>query len=134
MIRRLAGLIEAHIVASYVVVGPIAIFLLLGSLVTRFDPVWILLMIGAAIFAPLVLPPMVMGSWGAHDETQLVLYPVLSLYALASVVTLVERWGRWKFRYPAGHCRSCGYNLTANTTGVCPECGTTIAPPPPACP
>ena len=21
------------------------------------------------------------------------------------------------------YCTSCGYNLTANTSGVCPECG-----------
>ena len=25
--------------------------------------------------------------------------------------------------YP-GHCRRCNYNLTGNTSGVCPECGT----------
>lgn len=24
------------------------------------------------------------------------------------------------------HCRSCGYNLTGNVSGVCPECGTPI--------
>jgi hypothetical protein len=24
-----------------------------------------------------------------------------------------------------GHCAVCNYNLTANTSGVCPECGTT---------
>lgn len=30
-------------------------------------------------------------------------------------------------RHPtSGHCRNCGYNLTANTSGVCPECGTAI--------
>ena len=23
-----------------------------------------------------------------------------------------------------GHCGQCGYNLTGNTSGVCPECGT----------
>lgn len=26
-------------------------------------------------------------------------------------------------RPPRGHCRTCGYNLTGNTSGVCPECG-----------
>ena len=26
-----------------------------------------------------------------------------------------------------GHCLSCRYNLTGNTSGVCPECGTTIS-------
>lgn len=25
---------------------------------------------------------------------------------------------------PAGACQKCGYNLTGNTSGVCPECGT----------
>lgn len=24
---------------------------------------------------------------------------------------------------PPGHCQSCGYNLTGNTSGICPECG-----------
>jgi hypothetical protein len=26
-----------------------------------------------------------------------------------------------------GRCRRCGYNLTGNTSGVCPECGTAVA-------
>jgi hypothetical protein len=26
-------------------------------------------------------------------------------------------------RRPPGHCQSCGYNLTGNTSGICPECG-----------
>lgn len=29
--------------------------------------------------------------------------------------------------FPSGHCRRCGYNLTGNTSGTCPECGTTVA-------
>ena len=29
-------------------------------------------------------------------------------------------------RYPPGHCRKCGYNLTGNVSGICPECGTPI--------
>ena len=24
------------------------------------------------------------------------------------------------------HCSNCGYNLTGNTSGVCPECGTPV--------
>jgi DNA-directed RNA polymerase subunit RPC12/RpoP len=27
---------------------------------------------------------------------------------------------------PGLHCRKCGYNLTGNTSGICPECGETI--------
>ena len=33
-------------------------------------------------------------------------------------------WNKW--RYPPNHCRTCGYNLTGNISGVCPECGTSI--------
>lgn len=29
----------------------------------------------------------------------------------------------WSRRNPQGHCRKCGYNLTGNTSGACPECG-----------
>ncbi len=29
-------------------------------------------------------------------------------------------------RHASGHCRKCGYNLTGNVSGVCPECGTKI--------
>ena len=25
-----------------------------------------------------------------------------------------------------GRCRKCGYNLTGNVSGVCPECGTEV--------
>jgi hypothetical protein len=28
-----------------------------------------------------------------------------------------------------GHCVACGYDLTGNVSGRCPECGTTIARP-----
>ncbi len=26
------------------------------------------------------------------------------------------------------HCLTCGYNLTGNVSGICPECGSEIAP------
>jgi hypothetical protein len=26
--------------------------------------------------------------------------------------------------YPPGHCQRCGYDLTGNESGICPECGT----------
>lgn len=29
-------------------------------------------------------------------------------------------------RSPRGHCQSCGYNLTGNESGACPECGNRI--------
>jgi hypothetical protein len=32
-------------------------------------------------------------------------------------------WWRDRRRIPPGHCRKCGYDLTGNVSGVCPECG-----------
>jgi hypothetical protein len=31
-------------------------------------------------------------------------------------------------RHPPGHCQACGYNLTGNVSGVCPECGEKVRP------
>ena len=39
-------------------------------------------------------------------------------------------WWRDRRRFPPGHCRRCGYNLTGNVSGRCPECGTECAIPP----
>ena len=35
---------------------------------------------------------------------------------------------RWRWRRK-GLCTKCGYNLTGNTSGVCPECGTEVKGP-----
>ena len=34
---------------------------------------------------------------------------------------------RWRRLNQAGGCLSCGYNLTGNISGVCPECGMAVA-------
>src|SRR5262249_31688217 len=36
-------------------------------------------------------------------------------------------WYRDRRRPPPGHCPKCGYNLTFNESGCCPECGTECA-------
>lgn len=43
--------------------------------------------------------------------------PIAGLVALALLL-----WLR-RGTSVAGHCRTCGYNLTGNVTGVCSECG-----------
>jgi hypothetical protein len=49
--------------------------------------------------------------------------------AVPPVAWFVRRAGRRlvaRLRRGAGHCPSCGYDLTANASGRCPECGDDI--------
>ena len=58
-----------------------------------------------------------------HDVGFTVPYWLASLF----FAPLSARIAMRAFRHtPAGscHCPKCGYNLTGNTSGVCPECGT----------
>ncbi len=47
---------------------------------------------------------------------------IFGLFPLTQVPYL---WRRFKPKLP-GHCLHCSYNLTGNTSGVCPECGSSI--------
>jgi hypothetical protein len=38
----------------------------------------------------------------------------------------VHLWRKRRARMAAGRCVSCGYNLTGNVSGVCPECGSPV--------
>ena len=59
-----------------------------------------------------------------------VLIPFWFLIALFSVVpafTVATRNRRLRMaRIQAGRCGACDYDLTGNTSGVCPECGARI--------
>jgi hypothetical protein len=48
---------------------------------------------------------------------------VTGLFAAAIGYGLAHRTMQ---RLPAGHCQACGYNLTGNVSGRCPECGEAI--------
>jgi hypothetical protein len=53
----------------------------------------------------------------------------LLLLGLMFLVSGVTHWGvasSLRPRYPAGHCQQCGYNLTGNVSGRCPECGCSV--------
>ena len=47
--------------------------------------------------------------------------PLVVLLALTATLFYLDRR-----RVPPGHCRNCGYNLTGNVSGICPECGTKV--------
>jgi hypothetical protein len=51
--------------------------------------------------------------------------PLWVPFALVAIPTAIL-WWRDRRRIPPGHCRNCGYNLTGNVSGICPECGAEI--------
>ena len=58
--------------------------------------------------------------------------PPVPFWFLGLVVALMLltgwSWYRWRVarRHCVGHCRRCGYNLTGNRSGRCPECGQAV--------
>jgi hypothetical protein len=66
-------------------------------------------------------------AWGYHPERHWAIIG-RSLLVLTVLAILPCWWMsarlRQRRRRKNNLCLSCGYNLTANTSGVCPECGT----------
>ncbi len=63
-----------------------------------------------------LIPRILNQPWGSHG-IRLPFWPVL--LASAAAFAYSARRGR----PAAGHCHSCGYDLTGNVSGRCPECG-----------
>ena len=49
-------------------------------------------------------------------------------FAIAGVAWLI--WSKSRSPLPYDACFKCGYNLTGNESGVCPECGMPVEPKP----
>lgn len=54
------------------------------------------------------------------------IYGLTLVPALGVIAALVNLYAilRRRNEPPPGACRSCGYSMTGNVSGVCPECGT----------
>jgi hypothetical protein len=51
-------------------------------------------------------------------------YAIVPLWCPFVLIAGITAFLWWRDRrLPPGHCRKCGYNLTGNVSGVCPECG-----------
>jgi hypothetical protein len=64
------------------------------------------------------------GSWMRRpgEGCELLIPLWLPLFALAIPTSIL--WHHDRRRPRLGHCPACNYNLTGNTSGICPECGT----------
>jgi hypothetical protein len=50
--------------------------------------------------------------------------PLWMLFFVAALPTACLWWR--DRRLPPGHCQRCAYDLTGNTSGICPECGAVV--------
>jgi hypothetical protein len=57
---------------------------------------------------------------------QVPLWMLILLFGVFPTYALIARRVREHIRIERGQCLKCGYNLTGNTSGVCPECGTKV--------
>ena len=78
---------------------------------------WLAMLIAINAYPPLTgvsQPP------GFRWVDRLALPMFLPLVAAAAVTATLCWQDR---RPPKGHCQTCGYDLTGNVSGPCPECG-----------
>jgi hypothetical protein len=54
------------------------------------------------------------------------IFIVFAIYPTLTAAIIARAWYRHRHYRKQGHCKECGYNLTGNTSGICPECGERI--------
>ncbi len=99
-------------------------------LVNRYDPGPSPLISRGWRFGQTDAPPahgwlLVWGRTGTAGNPSFVSLPLWMPLALLLVST-ASVWWLDRRRIPPGHCQHCGYDLTGNVSGRCPECGTLI--------
>ena len=75
--------------------------------------------VGLAVCLPIMLSESITGV-SPH-------YPVFEVMFVANVAATSYLWWRDDQYVPPGHCQHCGYDLTGNVSGRCPECGTPVS-------
>lgn len=104
---------------------PISVYaLIVWLLVVRYRRTWkafAVLAIGAGMVLPLA-DPMIYLVWWMLGERPTWLYPFFYIYS--GVLVLIGVFLALLPMPEAAHpCRNCGYDLSGNLSGVCPECG-----------
>jgi len=96
----------------------VSLFLLPFALmcIGRKDPVICMLWLGCAPFLPLMLAVL----WTKSLLVPMFIAVVGYLLTLAGFSLFLPN----VVEHTTGHCRKCGYDLTGNVSGICPECGT----------
>lgn len=111
------------LVATYTVVGGI-----LGAALAVTLPFWVVIWGDTEVHIPLWFafePPVYKPS--PHFGDYIFPLSVAAILIIAGVLSgrkLGKRMATGMVRH--GYCEACGYNLTGNWSGVCPECGTPI--------
>ncbi len=81
------------------------------------------------VFEVVAIIPLMYLSYVLGEEMAAVLSCILSLplaYYVARKFYNAIRWKRCQGL--TKECQNCSYNLTGNVSGICPECGTPVAP------
>ena len=104
-----------------VLTGAVAIVFGLAERKTRRTAGWVALAAGIAL---LTIVPLWCDAAGKPLARPYSVLPPLAIIAAGGALVSRESLRR---KIPDGCCRSCGYDLTANVSGVCPECGRAIA-------
>jgi hypothetical protein len=80
---------------------------------------WPKLAFAAIWFAAIYFIVMTVGVW--HEGRA---YAIIgALFATMILLGVTVQWRRRR-RFKPGLCNCCAYDVSGNTTGVCPECGT----------
>lgn len=66
----------------------------------------------------------------SHFRTRAAVLPIEAVIIASGLVPALRFYRRGRRRCAAaGRCTRCGYSLTGNISGVCPECGTKVIAP-----